>query len=377
MASKADYYELLGVDRNATAEELKKAYRKLAIQYHPDKNPGDKKAEEKFKEISEAYEVLSDPEKRAAYDRFGHAAVAGAGGAGAGMHDPFEVFREVFGGMGGGGIFDHIFGSGETRTGGSRSRGADLRYDLEITLEEALRGAEKEIDLLKPETCKRCDGTGADAGSRPKTCPVCRGHGQVISSRGFFQVSQTCGHCRGTGEIIEKICTECRGEGRVEKRSRIKLRIPAGIEEGSRLRSTGNGEAGFRGGGPGDLYVVIHIKQHPVFERDGADLYCEVPLSFATAALGGDLEVPTLDGKANVKIPAGTQSATIFKLRGKGMPHLQSRSTGDLLVRVLVEVPTKLSAEQRQKLIEFAELTREENQPLHKRFFEKAKAFFK
>ncbi len=377
MASKADYYELLGVDRNATGEDLKKAYRKLAVQYHPDKNPGDAKAEEKFKQISEAYEVLSDPEKRAAYDRFGHAGVSAAAGAGGGMHDPFEVFREVFGSMGGGGIFDHIFGGGETRRGGGQSRGADLRYDLEITLEEAMRGAEKEIDLLKPETCKRCDGTGAEGGSRPITCPVCRGHGQVISSRGFFQVSQTCGHCRGTGEIIDRPCAECRGEGRVEKRSRIKLRIPAGIEEGSRLRSTGNGEAGFRGGAPGDLYVVIHIKQHPVFERDGADLYCEVPLAFTIAALGGDLEVPTLDGKANVKIPAGTQSATIFKLRGKGMPHLQSRSTGDLLVRVLVEVPTKLSAEQRQKLLEFAELTREENQPLHKRFFEKAKAFFK
>jgi molecular chaperone DnaJ len=376
MASKQDYYELLGVSREASADELKKAYRKLAVQFHPDKNPGDPAAEERFKEISEAYEVLSDPDKRAAYDRFGHAGVSNAGGMG-GMHDPFEVFRQVFGGMGGGGIFDQIFGGENRRESGGRSRGADLRYDLEITLEDALRGVEKEIELLKPETCEKCDGSGAEEGSRPTTCPTCRGQGQVISTRGFFQVQQTCPRCRGAGQTIDKPCTNCRGEGRMEKRSRIKLRIPAGIEEGSRLRSSGNGEAGFRGGSNGDLYVVIHIKQHAVFERDGVDLYCEVPVSFTTAALGGELEVPTLDGKASVKIPSGTQGATIFKLRGKGMPELQGRGTGDLLVRILVEVPTKLNAEQRQKLQEFAELTRDENQPLHKRFFEKAKAFFK
>jgi molecular chaperone DnaJ len=392
MAGKRDYYEVLEVGKSATPEEIKKAYRKLAVKYHPDKNPGDKSAEEKFKELGEAYDVLSDAEKRAAYDRFGHQAFAGPGGGGArggggfggGFHDPFDIFREVFGasgqaGPGGaGGIFEQFFGGG----GGGRSdregrqRGSDLRYDLQITLEEAARGVEKEIEVAKLDGCTACHGSGAEAGSKAVTCPQCGGRGQVVSSRGFFQVSQTCPRCRGTGQVVERPCRKCGGEGRTEQTSRIKLRIPAGIEDGSRLRSVRNGEAGIRGGSPGDLYVVIHIKEHPVFERDGEALFCEVPLPFSIAALGGELEVPTLEGRANVKIPAGTQSGTVFKLRGKGMPVLNSSSRGDLMVRVAVEVPTKLNAEQRAKLQEFSALMGAENSPLRQSFFEKAKGFF-
>lgn len=391
MASKRDYYEVLGVSKGVSAEELKKAYRKLAVKHHPDKNPDDPTAEEKFKEIGEAYDVLSDGDKRAAYDRFGHQAFAGpgggaragAGGFGGGFHDPFDIFREVFGASGGGGgagaggIFEQFFGGGGGRADREgRQRGSDLRYDLQISLEEAARGVEKEIEISKLDTCGTCSGSGAEAGSRAITCPQCGGRGQVVSSRGFFQVSQTCPKCRGTGQVVERPCRKCGGEGRSEQTSRIKLRIPAGIEDGSRLRSVKNGEAGIRGGQPGDLYVVIHLKEHAVFEREGENLYCEVPVSFTVAALGGELEVPTLGGKANVKIPAGTQSGTVFKLRNKGMPVLNSSHTGDLMVRVFVEVPTKLNGEQRTKLHEFANLMGEENSPLHQSFFEKAKGFF-
>jgi molecular chaperone DnaJ len=392
MASKRDYYEILGVSKGTGAEEIKKAYRKLAVKFHPDKNPDDPSAEEKFKELGEAYDVLSDPEKRAAYDRFGHAAFAGpgggargggAGGFGGGFHDPFDIFREVFGASGGGGggsaggIFEQFFGGGGGRGDREgRQRGSDLRYDLQISLEEAAKGVEKEIEVAKLDTCGTCNGSGAEAGSRAVTCPQCSGRGQVVSSRGFFQVSQTCPRCRGTGQVVERPCRKCSGEGRTEQTSRIKLRIPAGIEDGSRLRSVRNGEAGIRGGQPGDLYVVIHLKEHPVFEREGENLYCEVPVSFTVAALGGELEVPTLEGRANVKIPTGTQSGTVFKLRNKGMPVLNSSTTGDLMVRVFVEVPTKLNGEQRAKLQEFAGIMGEENSPLHKSFFEKAKGFF-
>ena len=258
-----------------------------------------------------------------------------------------------------------------------KQRGSDLRYDMQIGLEEAAFGCDKEIEVSKLEGCAVCNGTGAEQGSRAVTCPGCNGRGQVISSRGFFQVSQTCGRCRGTGTVIERPCRKCGGEGRAEMTSRIKLKIPPGIEDGSRLRSSKNGEAGIRGGPPGDLYVVIHIKEHEVFERDGDGLYCEIPISFTTASLGGEVEVPTLEGKAHLKIPAGTQGATVFKLRGKGIPSLNSTTRGDLMVRVLVEVPTKLNSEQRRKLEEFAALMGDDNTPLHKGFFEKAKEFFR
>jgi len=374
---KRDYYEVLGIGRNASDEEVKRAYRKLAVKFHPDKNPDDPHAEEKFKELGEAYDVLMDPEKRAAYDRFGHAAFAPGGiGFGGGFHDPFDIFREVFGGGFGGGIFETFFGGAGTRTE-DRHRGSDLRYDMEITLEEAAFGVQKEIEIEKLGICDKCDGTGAEPGSRAVTCPTCRGRGQVISSRGFFQVLQTCPRCRGAGEIIEKPCPQCRGEGRVEKRSRVTLKIPAGIREGSRLRSSSNGEAGIRGGPPGDLYVVIHIKEHKVFQRDGDSLYCEVPIPFSVAALGGEVDIPTLEGKAHLKVPAGTQSGQMFKLRGKGISNIDGRSRGDLLARLIVEVPSRLNAEQRRKLEEFAALCGDDNTPLRKSFFERAKEFFK
>lgn len=377
---KRDYYEVLGVERNAAGEEIKRAYRKLAVKFHPDKNPDDPHAEEKFKELGEAYDVLMDPDKRAAYDRFGHAAFAqgGAGFGGGGFHDPFEIFREVFGGGGfGGGIFDTFFGGGAGARSDDRRRGSDLRYDMEIELEDAAFGAEKTIEIEKLDTCDKCHGSGAEPGSRKTTCSTCAGRGQVISSRGFFHVSQTCPRCHGAGEIIEKPCQKCRGEGRVEKLSRIKLKIPAGIREGTRLRSPGNGEAGVGGGAVGDLYVVIHVKEHKIFHREADDLYCDVPIPFSVAALGGEVDVPTLEGKAHVKVPAGTQSGQMFKLRGKGITNVNGRSHGDLFARLIVEVPSRLNPEQRQKLEEFAALCGEENTPMRKSFFDRAKEFFK
>ncbi len=378
-ATKRDYYEILEVTRTSTSDEIKKSYRRLAVKFHPDKNPGDPHAEDRFKELGEAYEVLMDDQKRAAYDRFGHAAFAQGGGPGAGgFHDPFDLFREVFGGGGGGGggIFEQFFGGG-ANTREARHRGSDLRYDLQIRLEEAAAGCEKEIEISKLDACGRCSGSGAEPGSRAASCPTCGGRGQVISSRGFFQVSQTCPRCRGTGQIVERPCKECGGEGRIENTSRIKLKIPAGIEDGSRLRSSRNGEAGIRGGPPGDLYVVIHVKEHEIFEREDDNLFCQLPVKFVTAAIGGEIHVPTLEGQASLKIPAGTQGGSRFKLRGKGMPSLNSGVRGDLIVLVLVEVPTRLNAEQRKKLEEFAELMGDENTPLHKGFFEKAKEFFR
>jgi molecular chaperone DnaJ len=374
---KRDYYEVLGVGRNASEEEVKRAYRRLAVKFHPDKNPDDPHAEEKFKELGEAYDVLMDSDKRAAYDRFGHGAFASGGAGFGGFHDPFDIFREVFGGGGfGGGIFETFFGGSGGPTE-DRQRGSDLRYDMQIGLEEAAFGVEKEIEIEKLDTCDKCHGSAAEPGSRTINCPTCGGRGQVISSRGFFHVSQTCPRCRGAGEIIEKPCSRCHGEGRVEKLSRVKLKIPAGIREGSRLRSSHNGEAGMRGAPAGDLYVVIHIKEHKVFQREGDDLYCEVPIAFSLAALGGEVDVPTLEGKAHLKVPAGTQSAQMFKLRGKGITNVNGRGRGDLFARLIVEVPSRLNSEQSRKLEEFAALCGEENTPLRKSFFERAKEFFK
>lgn len=377
MSGKRDYYEVLGVSRSATEDEIKRAYRKLAVKYHPDKNPGDHEAEDRFKELGEAFDVLMEPQKRAAYDRYGHAAFqqGGMGGAGGGFHDPFDLFREVFGSGGGsGGIFDHFFGGGGDSSG--RQRGSDLRYDMQITLEEAAFGAEKEIEIRKLDSCQVCEGSGAQKGSRAVTCPTCRGRGQVVASRGFFQVAQTCPQCHGSGQVIEKPCKTCHGDGRVERTSRVKIKVPPGIDSDSRLRSSGGGEAGPRGGTRGDLYVVIHIKEHDVFVRDGMDLRCEVPLPFTTAALGGEIRVPTLEGSVNLKIPAGTQGGAVFRIRGHGMPALQSTARGDILTQVQVEVPTRLNHEQREALEKFAELCGSENTPIHKSFYERFKELF-
>jgi molecular chaperone DnaJ len=372
--AKRDYYEILGTEREASDEEIKKAYRKLAVKYHPDKNPGDKTAEERFKELGEAYEVLSDPQKRAAYNQYGHAAFdRRAGGfARGGFHDPFEVFREVFGG---GGLFGDLFGGGGFDPS-QPQRGDDLRYDMEISFEEAAHGCEREIPITKQERCDSCDGKGAEPGSRVKTCATCGGRGQVMTSRGIFSIAQTCPQCQGAGQVLEKPCKTCRGSGRRERSSKIKLRIPAGVDTGSRLRSAGNGEAGFRGGPPGDLYVVIHVRPHEIFQRDGEDLLCEVPISFVQAALGAEIEVPTLDGHASIKVPAGTQPGTMFRLKGKGIKNIQGYGHGDLHVRMNVEVPTHLSTAQKAKLEEFAELLSGKENPLSQSFFEKAKNLF-
>ncbi len=373
--TKRDYYEILGVERTADQEEIKKAYRKIAVQCHPDKNPGDKTAEERFKELGEAYEILSDPQKRAAYDQYGHAAFdrrAGGFGRTGGFHDPFEVFREVFGG---GGIFDDLFGTA-SHDPSQPQRGDDLRYDMEITFEEAAHGCEKEITVTKPERCDVCQGSGAEPGSKARTCPMCGGRGQVISARGIFSIAQTCPQCQGAGRILDRPCKNCRGQGRRERTSKIKLRIPAGVDTASRLRSAGNGEAGWRGGPPGDLYVVIHVKPHDIFQRDGDDLLCEVPVSFVQAALGAEIDVPTLDGKASIKVPPGTQPGAMFRLKGKGVKNIQGYGYGDLHVRVNVEVPTHLSAAQKAKLQEFAQLCDGNESPISQGFFEKAKKLF-
>jgi molecular chaperone DnaJ len=381
--AKRDYYEVLGVGKDASAEDIKKAYRKMAVKYHPDKNPGDKTAEEKFKELSEAYEALSDPQKRAAYDQYGHAAFDArarasrgfGGGGGGGFHDPFEIFREVFGGGGGGGgIFDEFFGGRQDPT--QPQRGDDLRYNLEITFEEAAIGCEKEINVSKPERCDVCQGSGVEAGAKTKTCPTCHGRGQVVTARGIFSIAQTCPTCQGAGRTVDKPCKSCHGAGRRDKSSKIKLRIPAGVDTGSRLRSAGNGEAGLRGGPPGDLYVVIHVKPHDIFQREGDDLLCEVPVSFVQATLGAEVEVPTLNGKATIKVPAGTQPGTMFRIKGKGVKNVQGYGHGDLHVRVDVEVPTHLSSAQRAKLQEFADLCSGSESPKIQGFFERAKKLF-
>ena len=386
MADKRDYYEVLGVSRDVSADELKKAYRKLAVKFHPDKNPGDKTSEDKFKEIGEAYDILSDDQKRAAYDRYGHGAFANGGGgsSGGGFHDPFDIFRDVFGGGGGGGgVFESFFGGGGGGGGGRQrrdgpQRGADLRYGIEISLEDAAHGTEREIEYDRQAVCKTCTGSGSTSGSGKKSCRTCGGVGQVISSRGFFQIQQNCPDCQGSGEVISDPCKHCSGSGRTKERTKLRVKIPAGIEEGSRLRSGGNGDYGAKGGPAGDLYIVVQIKAHELFEREGDDLHCQMPLSFSTAALGGETTVPTLDGKANLKIPAGTQNGTTFRLRGKGIKTLGESHHGDLYVHVTIAVPTKLSAEQKAHLEAFAlSFGESPSSSMEEGFFEKAKKFFK
>jgi molecular chaperone DnaJ len=378
--AKRDCYEVLGVERNASEEDIKKAYRKLALKYHPDKNPGDKSAEEHFKELGQAYEVLSDAQKRAAYDRYGHAAFdarARAGGgawAGGGFHDPFEIFREVFGGSSGS-IFESFFGM-EREDPTQPQRGEDLRYDLEISLEEAARGCEREVPLRRLESCPSCSGSGAEAGAKLKTCATCGGHGQVVVARGFISIRQSCPRCEGAGRVVDKPCRACQGSGVREQAAEVSVRIPPGVDSGTRLRSLGNGAAGRRGGPRGDLYIFLQVKPHDIFLREGDDLLCEVPISFVEAALGAEIDVPTLNGKAEIKIPPGTQNGALFRLKGRGMPSLQGHGTGDLHVRTTVEVPTRLNAEQKAKLEEFAALCGADVNPMAKGFLEKARKFF-
>jgi molecular chaperone DnaJ len=371
MASKKDYYETLGASKNASADELKKVYRKLAMQWHPDKNQGDKAAEEKFKEIGEAYDVLSDADKRAAYDRYGHQAFQGGGGGG-GFHDPADIFRQVFGGGG----FEDFFGGGSSRRQPSKPRGSDLRYDLEITLEEVSKGVEKELLIERNVGCETCSSTGSKASGGTKKCGTCAGRGVVTRSAGIFMQQSECPTCRGVGEIISDPCNSCRGQGRVQKETSIKIRIPAGVDTGNRLRSTGNGDAGLRGGASGDLYVFIDVAEHEVFEREGDDLFCDIPMPFVTAALGGELKVPTLDGQSSIKIPVGTQGSTVFRLRDKGIIGLNGGRKGDLNVRVQVEVPTKLNSDQQDKLKHFSESIGGKNCPMQESFLKKAKRFF-
>ncbi|MDZ4742460.1 MAG: molecular chaperone DnaJ [Verrucomicrobiota bacterium] len=380
-AQKRDYYEVLGISKTASADELKKAYRKLAVKYHPDKNQGDNEAENKFKELGEAYEVLNDEQKRAAYDRYGHAAFSqGGGGFGGGFHDASDIFSQVFGSGDIGSIFEEFLGGGSRRGGGrsSSQRGDDLRYDLEITFEEAAFGVEKEISIRRSEACDSCEGSGAEKGSGMKTCSTCRGLGQVTVSKGFFSISQTCPSCRGAGKTIEKPCPKCSGSGHMEKTSKTKVKIPAGIENGMRLRVTGMGDSGVRGGSPGDLYIVTHIKDHDFFVRDGDDVYCEINIPFTLAALGGETSVRTLGGEVSLKIPSGAQSGKVFRLKGKGIENVQGRGIGDQNVKVNVQIPSKLTSKQKQLLEEFSKLSGDDTYPTsnEKGFFEKAKSFF-
>ncbi len=348
--SKRDYYEVLGVVRTASDGEIKSAYRKLAMQYHPDRNPNDKAAEEKFKEAAEAYAILADSEKRSLYDRFGHAGVSSSAGAG---FDPstFRGFEDIFGNLG------DIFGFGDLFGGGRRGgpqRGADLRYDLEITFEEAATGAETTIQIPRQETCDTCNGTGAAAGSSPTVCSQCRGQGQVRFQQGFFTVARTCPQCRGSGRVVSHPCQTCRGNGRVSRERKLTVKIPAGIATGQQLRLQGEGEAGLAGGPAGHLYVQIHVQEHEFFRRDGQNLFCEIPVNFTTLALGGEIQVPTLDGAESVKIAEGTQTGTTLRLRGKGMPQISSSQKGDLFATVQVQIPKKLSKEQRRLIEQLA-----------------------
>jgi len=366
---KRDYYEVLGVSRHASEEEIKKAYRKLAMKYHPDRNPGDKAAEEKFKEVKEAYETLSDPNKRAAYDQYGHAGLEGGLGGGGFQHG-FGSFADAFSD-----IFGDLFGGGSRRS--SVYRGADLRYNLEITLEEAARGTETRIRIPTMDTCGTCGGSGAKPGTQPVTCAMCGGHGQVRMQQGFFSIQQTCPSCHGSGKTIAHPCPECSGAGRVKRYKTLVVKIPAGVDEGDRIRLSGEGEAGINGGPPGDLYVVIHLKEHPVFRREGDDLHCDMPISFTTAALGGEIEIPTLDGHARIRIPEETQTGRVFRLRGKGIRGVKSQEPGDLYCHVVVETPVNLSPRQKELLRELEALGREqENNPRAKSWMDKVKAFF-
>ena len=350
---KRDYYEVLAVSRTATDQEIKSAYRRLAVKYHPDKNPNDASAEEKFKEAAEAYSVLSDPEQRKRYDRFGHAGVSSSAGAGAWGAPGFGGIEDILGDLFG---FGDVFGGGRGGRRTSAQRGADLRYDLEITLEEAANGMTAQLRIPRLETCDTCKGSGAAEGSQPETCSTCSGSGQVRYQQGFFSVARTCPVCRGAGRTIKNPCADCKGTGRVEREKKMDVKIPAGVETGSRLRVSGEGESGTQGGAPGDLYVVIHVSEHEQFERQGSNLYEAVPITFAQAALGADIMVKTLDGEEKVKIPMGTQTGTVFRLRGKGMPVLGGRGRGDLFVSATVITPTTLSREQRRLLEQLAEV---------------------
>jgi molecular chaperone DnaJ len=379
--SKRDYYQVLGIERQATEQQIKSAYRKLALKHHPDRNPGDAAAEEQFKEAAEAYAILADAEKRSLYDRFGHAGVSGAG-AGAGF-DPtiFADFSDIFSGLGDVFGFGDLFG-GRRRRGGPQ-RGSDLRYDLEITFDESATGTDTTIQIPREETCETCSGSGAAPGTSPETCSQCRGSGQLRYQQGFLTVARPCSNCRGTGKTIAKPCQSCRGAGRIGRERKITVKIPAGIATGQRLRLYGEGEHGSAGGPPGDLYVVVHVQEHSFFHREGDDLYCEMPISFPTVALGGSVKVPTLNGQEDLSIPAGTQTGARFKIRGKGMPSVNGRGRGDLHVIARVAVPKKLSKEQKHLLEELGKTLKDENVSLDasddagdKPFFERVKDIF-
>jgi molecular chaperone DnaJ len=368
--AKQDFYELLGVGRQASGDDLKKAFRKLAMQYHPDRNPGDKQAEQRFKDINEAYEVLKDEQKRGAYDRFGHAAFEQGGGRGdfgfGGAGGFADIFEEMFGSMMGGG--------GRT----ANNRGSDLRYNLEITLEEAFKGRETQIRVPTLAPCDACNGGGAEAGSKPVNCPTCRGAGRVRTQQGFFTMERTCPACHGAGKVIDKPCRSCGGQGRTRKEKTLNVTIPPGVEDGTRIRLASEGEAGLRGGGNGDLYIFLAVKAHPLFQRDGANIHCRVPIAMPVAALGGAIEVPTIDGtRAKVTIPAGTQSGHQFRLRGKGMSVLRSAARGDMFAQVSVETPVHLTKRQQELLREFEkEGDARKTSPESEGFFAKVKEFF-
>jgi molecular chaperone DnaJ len=369
--SKRDYYEVLGVGRHATDQELKSAYRRLALQYHPDRNPGDLGAEEKFKEINEAYGVLSSPENRARYDRFGHAGVGSSAASGSWGAPDFGGFEDILGDL-----FSDIFGGGRGARRGGAQRGADLRYDLEITLEQAAAGFKTQIQIPRLESCETCQGSGAAPGTSPVTCSVCGGVGQVRFQQGFFSVSRTCHQCRGTGRVITNYCKTCHGQGRIEKQHQIEIKIPAGVDTGARLKLAGEGEAGASGGVPGDLYVVIHVKEHELFERQGNNLYVNVPITFSQAGLGAEIKVPTLDGEELLSIPEGTQTGSIFRLKGKGIVSLQGHGRGDLFVVTTILTPTRLTREQRRLLEQFAAIEEKQNSGAAKKFGNKVKDIF-
>jgi len=370
--AKRCFYEVLSVERTASDGEIKAAFRKQAMQLHPDRNPGDTQAEHRFKEINEAYEILKDPDKRAAYDRFGHAAFEHGGGMNAAAHGFGADFATTFSD-----IFDDLFGmSGRRARGSGRERGADLRYNMEISLLEAFAGKSAQIRIPTPVTCEACSGTGAEPGTKPKACPMCGGQGKVRHAQGFFTLERTCPNCQGRGQVIESPCWSCAGSGRVMRERTLSVNIPPGVEDGTRIRLAGEGEAGVRGGPAGDLYIFLSIGSHPFFQRDGADLHCRVPVSLVTAALGGDFEVPTIDGgKTRVKVPEGMQTGRRFRLQGKGMPVLRSRQSGDMYVQVVVETPQKLTKKQRELLAEFDRLSSTETQPESSGFFGKVKEF--
>lgn len=388
MPQKRDYYEVLGISRNASAEELKKAYRKLAIKYHPDKNPGNKDAEESFKEIAEAYEVLSDPQKKTTYDQFGHAGLgagvgAGSGGFGGFSMDLEEALRMFMGESGrgfGNSIFSDFFEDETDRAGTKtrrRQKGRDLRCDMVVSLEDAVFGLKKEISVTINEQCKTCYGEGIAPGSSRVTCPNCSGNGMVYSRQGFFTVSRTCSKCQGTGSIVKNPCKKCRGVGTVPEQKKIAVKVPSGVETGSRLRVTGAGEPGPRGGEPGDLYIIIHVKEHPIFQRQGDDLVLEIPLSIITASLGDSIEIPTLDGRIKLKIPPGTQTGKVFRVKSKGMPEVHGYGRGDLYIRITIEVPTHLGGEERRLLQRLEEAGRERIFPVTRAFMDKMRRLFK